>query len=175
MTGDRLRSLMDRAYKLGYEYEQTYMGCAQCVYAALQDALGLRNAGTDAVFKSATALAGGTAIEGDAGCGAYSGGVMMMGTIVGRERDDFADPDGVRYRTSDMARALHQRFIDAYGTVICHGIHRKIFGRPFYIVDPDERAKFDEAGAHTEKCPNVVGEAARWTVEILNENGYLPD
>ncbi|MEM3004486.1 MAG: hypothetical protein QXK96_04235, partial [Candidatus Bathyarchaeia archaeon] len=33
--------------------------------------------------------------------------------------------------------------------------------------DPKDREEFDRAGGHTDKCPDVVGKAARWTVEIL--------
>jgi hypothetical protein len=43
--------MLDKAYKLGKEYEKTYRGCGQCVIAALQDALEIRN---DDIFKSAT-------------------------------------------------------------------------------------------------------------------------
>lgn len=174
MNKSDITALMDLAYKLGFEYEQKYMGCAQCVFGALQDALELKNPQTDAVFKAATALSGGTALEGDGNCGAYSGAVLFLGSIIGRERNNFSDPQKIRLKTSDLARELHGNFIETYGTIICHGIHRKIFGRPFYLPDPDQLTKFDEAGAHTEKCPNVVGEAARWTVWILHENGYLP-
>ncbi|MGD0626667.1 MAG: hypothetical protein ABSB32_18400 [Thermodesulfobacteriota bacterium] len=45
----------------------------------------------------------------------------------------------------------------------------RIFGRPFYIRDADESAKFEKAGAHEEKCPTVVGKGARWVAEILME------
>jgi C_GCAxxG_C_C family probable redox protein len=169
------KKLMEKAYTLGFEYEKTYRGCAQCSFAALQDALDLRNPQTDAIFKSASGLSGGVGSEGDGHCGAYSGAVMLMGYIVGRERDNFADPQEIRKLTDSLAQALHAEFIEAYGNIICHGIHRKIYGRPFYLRDTDEKEKFDQAGAHTEKCPAVVGDAARWAVKILYENGYLKD
>ena len=38
----------EKAYQLGKKYEQIYTGCSQCVIAAIQDTLGLRN---DAIFK----------------------------------------------------------------------------------------------------------------------------
>ena len=46
-----ISELADKAYNLGKEYERTYRGCSQCVIAALQDALEIRN---DDIFKSAT-------------------------------------------------------------------------------------------------------------------------
>lgn len=161
--------LAEKAYCLGVEYEKQYSGCAQCVIAALQDVLELRSEGSDAVFKAATSLDGGVGCEGDGHCGAYTGGVMIFGYAIGRERDNFADPERIRQQTNTMAQALHERFIDRYGTVICHGIHRKVFGRPYYLKDPDEKEKFREAGAHVDKCTEVVGLAAKWAVEILFE------
>lgn len=162
--------MQDKAFELGFAYERDFRGCAQCVFAALQDALDLRNDATDAIFKSATAFAGGGAIEGDGQCGAYSGALMMIGYIIGRERDGFDDPEEIRVKTNALARQLHDRFLQQYGTIACHLIHRKLFGRPFYLPDADQMRKFDDAGAHTEKCPAVVGEAARWTVRILQQN-----
>ena len=173
MSSKSAQDLMERAYSLGFEYEKKYGGCAQCVLAALQDVLALRNAETDAIFKSATSLAGGVGSEGDGHCGAYSGGVLMLGYTIGRERENFADPEGVRQKTNALVQELHMRFIERYGTVICHSIHRKIFGRPYYLVDEEERSKFYEAGAHEDKCTAVVGEAARWTIQILSDAGYL--
>jgi C_GCAxxG_C_C family probable redox protein len=167
-------ALYKKIYDLGFAFERDYRGCAQCAIAALQDGLGVRNRDTDAIFKSATALAGGVAQETDGHCGAYSGGAMMLSYFIGRERDNFADPEKIRVKTSALASKLHARFIKEYGTVTCARIHTKTMGRPFYIKDPDELAKFDAAGAHADKCTNVVGLAAKWTAEILDEAGLLP-
>ena len=174
MNGSNQQELAEKACSLGFEYEKQYGGCAQCVIAALQDVLQLRDEGSDAVLKAATSLEGGVACEGDGHCGAYSGAVMILGHVMGRERDNLADPEGRRQKTNAVAQALHQRFIERYGTVICHGIQRNIFGRPYYLKDSTERAKFRAAGAHVDKCTAVVGEAARWAVEILFEAGELP-
>lgn len=173
MTDSEMAARIEKIARLGFEYERDYRGCAQCVIAALQDGLGIRNADTDAIFKCATGLAGGVAQETDGHCGAYSGGAMMIGHHIGRERDNFADPEKIRMRTSALVSRLHRKFIDEYGTVICSQIHTRTMGRPFYIKDPDELKKFDEAGAHTEKCTGVVGLAARWTAEILHDAGLL--
>ena len=75
--------LAEKAYRLGKEYEKTYRGCSQCVIAALQDALEIRN---DDIFKSATGLAGGTGLTGDSGCGAYVGAVLVL-ELTGGKRE----------------------------------------------------------------------------------------
>jgi C_GCAxxG_C_C family probable redox protein len=158
----------DRAHELGREYEQRYMGCGQCVLAALQDAFDVRD---DAVFKAATGLAGGGGLSGDAGCGAYVGSIMMLSYLAGRPRDDFEDRTGGAMRTFRLVQRLRDRFIQEYGSVRCREIQHRIFGRPYYLMDMDDLNKFDAAGGHTDKCPEVVGKAARWTAELIEEAG----
>lgn len=167
----RTEELVQKAYRLGYEYEQVYRGCSQCVLAAIYDALGVQN---DPVFKAATGLAGGGGLTGDTGCGAYSGAILALGSFMGRERSDFKDEKGLRFRSHAMARKLHTRFIQEFGSAVCRDIQSRLMGRPFYLADSDDFRKFDEAGGHSEKCPQVVGKAAQWAVEILAEEGLLP-
>ncbi len=161
-------ALAGKAYRLGKQYEKTYRGCGQCVVAALQDALGVRN---DDVFKAATGLAGGTGLAADSGCGAYTGSILMLGSLLGRERQDFSDPGGIRFKTNALTRKFRERFIQEYGSIICRDIQNKILGRYYFLADPQEYEKFHNAGAHDVHCPEVVGKAAKWMVEIiLNEN-----
>lgn len=160
----------EKAYELGKKYEYDYRGCSQCVIAALQDAFDMKN---DDIFKSATGLTGGGCQATDGSCGAYVGAIMILSFLVGRGRDNFDDPEGNRYRAGDLARKLHDRYIQEYGSVICRNIQTKLMGRPFYIADPDEREKFLQAGSHEVHCPEVVGKAARWMAEIILEKNLL--
>ena len=155
----------DKAYELGKQYERDYKGCSQCTLAALQDAFGMKN---DDVFKAATALAGGGGCT-DGSCGAYSGANMFLSYLMGRERDDFADAAGNFHNAMEMVGKLHARFIDEYGSIICRNIQTKLFGRPYYLPDPEELEKFEKAGGHGPLCPEVVGKAARWAAELANE------
>ena len=43
-----------------------------------------------------------------------------------------------------MACALHDKFIEEYGTIICRDIHCKIFGRIFNLWDPEDKKAFEE-------------------------------
>ncbi len=166
MTDERI----EKAYRLGAEYERVYRGCGQCVTAALQDSFGIVN---KEVFKAASAFAGGVGLTGDGCCGAYLGAAMVLSSLRGRVRDDLVDPQGLRKESFRLVRRLREGFIREYGSVTCRDIHTKILGRPYYIADPDEMAKFDEAGGHSEKCPEVVGEAARWAAQIIVEEDLL--
>ncbi len=159
-------AILEKAFELGFEYEEQYMGCSQCIVAAIQDLFDKKN---DDVFRAASGLAGGVGLCGDGCCGAYTGGVMVLSQLHGRKRDNFQDPQRTRRKSFDLAKKLHDKFIAEYGTVICRDIQQKIFGRPYYIRDADEYAKFEKAGAHLEKCPTVVGNGARWVAEILME------
>ena len=161
---------IEKAYQLGKKYEQTYMGCSQCIVAALQDTFNIRN---DAVFKAATGLAAGGGASTDGSCGAYTGGVMILSSLMGREREDFADTAGILLKNFELIRKLHDEFIREYGSVICRDIQTKIFGRPYYLADMDEFEKFEKAGAHDEHCPGVVGKAARWTAQLIIEAGLV--
>lgn len=146
------------------------MGCSQCIVAALQDTFNIRN---DAVFKAATGLAAGGGASTDGSCGAYTGGVMILSSLMGREREDFADTAGILLKNFELIRKLHDEFIREYGSVICRDIQTKIFGRPYYLADMDEFEKFEKAGAHDEHCPGVVGKAARWTAQLIIETGLV--
>jgi len=145
-------NVSEKAYERGNYYEKTYHGCSQCAIAALQDVFDIRN---DDIFKSSTALAGGSALSCEGSCGGYVGALMVLGHLVGRERDNFADPD--------------KKFIDEYGSIICRNIQTKVMGRPYYLADPQEYEKFHNAGAHEIYCPDVVGKAAQWMAEIIQE------
>ena len=167
---EEVEKLAQKAYDLGFEYEVEYRGCGQCALGALQDALGVKN---DAVFKAATGFGGGIGLAGDSACGAYVAGVMFLSSLKGREKDNFADPERVRFQAFANAKKLHDKFIEEYGSVNCQGIQNKIFGRPFFLWDEDQMKKFDDAGGHADKCPHVVGLAAKCTVELAAELDLL--
>ena len=166
------KMLADKAYELGYKYENIFRGCGQCVLAALQDTFDMRN---DDVFKATTGIAGSAGMLADTGCGAYIGGALFIGSLLGRERENITDPEGIRFKTHELVRKLHDKFIAEFGTAICRDIHMKITGRYFYMPDPDEFTKFDNAGAHTTVCTEVVGKAARWTAEIAIEENLIDE
>jgi C_GCAxxG_C_C family probable redox protein len=167
---NRKRILMEKAYRLGFENEKIYRGCSQCIVAAVQDTIEIRD---DSIFKAATGLSAGGGSTGMGSCGAFVGGVMVLSQLCGRERDKFDDPEGIRTKTSGLAKKLFDSFIQDYGSIICRDIQTRIFGRPFYLRDVDERRKFDEAGGHRDKCPDVVGKAARRVVEILLDEDLI--
>jgi mannitol-1-phosphate 5-dehydrogenase len=163
-------NLARRASDQAFEYEKTYHGCGQCTLAALLDTLeGFDPCTQEAVFEAATGFAGGMGLSGDAACGALSGATMAFGLLYPRRRTNFGGDRDNKYRTYAMAQRLRQRYLETYGSIICHDIHRKILGRPYDLRDPSEREEFAAAGAHEDKCTMVVSRTVQWAVEIIAE------
>lgn len=158
--------ILDEAEAKGYEFEKTYHGCAQCVLGVLMEVFDMRQ--PDA-FRAATGLGGGVGLSTEGSCGGLTGGVMAISMCYGRELDKIADPEGVRFISYRLANRLHERFVQEYGSSICMEIHRKVLGRPYRLNRPEEFRAFLDAGGHADKCPGVVGKAARWAAEIILE------
>lgn len=163
-------AIVGKAHDLGLQYEKKYRGCAQCAVAAIQDVLGIRE---DSVYKCASGLAAGVGACTDGSCGAYAGGVLMMSYLFGRSRQDEATQKGAEDKqvSSRMAAELHDLFVAEYGSVQCRDIHKELFGRTFDLRSTEDKAAFDEAGAHTDdgKCGAVVGRGAGWAVALIRE------
>jgi len=158
------------AYDEGFRGEREYRGCAQCAVSGMQNALNFRN---DAVYKAASGLAGGVGECTDGVCGGFSGAVMMMSLFFGRPRSEEATEKGraMKYDSFRMAAALHDKFIEKFGSVICSDIHKKLFGRSFNLRDDEQKQAFRDSGAHEldDKCCAVVGIGAKWGVELILE------
>jgi C_GCAxxG_C_C family probable redox protein len=164
------RELLDKAYQLGFEYEKTYRGCSQCAIAAIQDTLNIRD---DSVFKAGTGLAGGGGLTGIGICGGYAGGIMVISQLLGRERSNFEDPEGVRYENLALVRKFLQQYIQKLGSIICRDIQLIKFGRPYYIADAEDYEKLEEEGGHVDKCTGVVGTAAQLAVKLILDEGLM--
>jgi C_GCAxxG_C_C family probable redox protein len=157
---------IEQAYQLGFEYEQVYHGCGQCSFAAISDTLGIFD---ENVFNAATGLSGGLGLDGDSTCSALLGGVLAIGLVYPRTRQNFSGARENKYTNFDLTQQLIDRFRSHFGSLRCHDIHTRLLGRPFDLRSRTERDAFEEAGAHDDKCTGTVALAARWTLEILAE------
>ena len=158
--------LIRKAGELSYRYEADYGGCAQCTIAGVLDALEINN---PAIVKAGSGLAGGVAKMCDGVCGGYSGAVMMTGSIFGRRKSFLDNDDEDKQKSYEMARAVRDRFMSEYGSVICGELHMKIFGRRYDMYDEKDMEEFDEAGAHVDKCTSVVRLAAETAAGLILE------
>jgi hypothetical protein len=161
-----------QAYDLAYKYEKEWKICSQCTIKSILDVYRIENKD---IFKSLSGFGAGGAAEGDGMCGAYVAGMIFLGLKLGRDISDIdtdpTDPRGSKKNKvlTPLIKKLRDKFINKYTSIICHQIHRKLYGRPYYLLDRQELDKFDLAGGHDWGCTSVCGNSAKWTVEIYEE------
>lgn len=122
------------------------------------------NVGTKEVFKAGSALAGGVAMQGET-CGALTGAIMAVGSIIGRERLE----DLEQYQKAmGIAHQIYDLFKEKVGHTLCWEIHKIRYGRVYRLFVPEERQAFHDRGGHGRKgCPEVCGMAARIAAEVI--------
>ena len=165
------KELTDKVYELGFDIEKYNYACSQAVVAAIHELLDI----DDVVVKVSTPLLSGTARQYTGSCGALSGGLMVLGYFFGRSANEISHKERIQSNIDALrasfptAELLAGKFWERYGTILCPHIQRQIFGRTWWLADPDDFAKFEAAGGHSDpdKCCHVVATAARWVMEIL--------
>jgi C_GCAxxG_C_C family probable redox protein len=155
--------ILTKVYNLAFKYEAERGSCPQCVLAALYETLGI---GDPKTIQASDAFAGGSSLSTEGTCGALAGGLLAIGSVVGRTYKNFST--GVlKRRVFQYSKKLYDKFIEEYGSPRCKDIHMKIFGRTFNFWDPQDYAEFEKAGGHVDKCTVVSGNTAKWAAEIL--------
>ena len=165
LSQDEKAALAQRVYEKAYFYDGEYGSCPQAVLSAIQDELG--DVISDDVIRSGHNLAGGGALLGGGTCGALVGGLMALSCKFGRPRKMFGK--GAFMKSHEVGKTLTEFFLEKYGAVTCIGVQEKIFDRSYDLWDRKDYAAFDKAGAHTDKCPSVAGDTAKWAVELMME------
>ncbi len=171
------QELIDKAYELGFNFEKNSYSCSQSTVAAVHELLNI----DDVVVKVATSLSGGTAEQFSGTCGALSGGVVVLAYFFGRPVDKLSPQERKQtnidalFASFPAPQLLADRFWKEYGTILCPHIQRQLFGRTWWLLDPDDLDKFEKAGGHSDpdKCCHIVGTAARWVMEILLDKGAV--
>ena len=170
--------LLQKAYDLGMAYETHSFSCSQSTAAALYRVLDF----PDVLVKAACSNAGGAAGQLLGTCGGVVGGMMVIDYFSGRPFEYMSDSEIIPDpnieslgRAVEIAKKLPKKFINTYGGINCANIQMQLYCRVFYLDDEDEMGKLESAGGHTdpEKCPGVVGNAAKWTLEILLDRDII--
>lgn len=156
------QELLKQVYDLAYEYERSNGCCAQCVLAAVQDVTGV---GDDPLFKASHTLSAGGALTTQGTCGALAGALLAVGAMHGRSREDFAR--GPKEDSFELAKQVYDAFVGEFGSPVCADVQSKIMGRSYDMWDRQDFKAFLEAGGHEDKCPHVVGMAARIAADLL--------
>jgi C_GCAxxG_C_C family probable redox protein len=160
-TMENREKLLNEIFELALENDMKYFGWTQSVLAALQEKM---NIGTKEVFKAGSALAGGVARQAET-CGAVTGSIMAVGSIIGRERLE----DLEQYQKAmGTAYQIYGLFKEKVGHTLCWEIHKIRYGRVYRLFVPEERQAFHDIGGHSRKgCPEVCGIAARIAAEVI--------
>lgn len=104
VTPDEREALANAAYEHAYDLDVKYGCCPQCVLTAVKEATGDVS---DDVIKAGHGLSGGGALIGTGGvCGALTGGLLALGTRLGREA---AKLDQGRGMSNFQAGRAHHR------------------------------------------------------------------
>lgn len=172
------QQLLELAYELGFNFEKFSHSCSQSTVAALHDLLDI----DDIVLKVATSCSGGQAGRVAGTCGALIGGTIALDYFFGRTADNISSTESRKANleplsgASRVAGLLYERYIVEYGTILCPHIQTQLYGRHFYLRSEEEKARFEQAGGHGDSkksCCHVVGNASRWVMEILIDEGAV--
>ncbi len=133
--------------KRSFEMEMNYHGCAQVVVQTFLDLFDEENKD---LLKSASPFAAGVSLTGN-NCGAMLGGLMILGTVCGREDVKEGMP-GILSGIKPMRR-LVKFFRQNYGCVDCKEITNTD------LADPEKAKNYFDSGG-LEKCANIIAEVS---------------
>jgi len=162
--------LLQKVEKIAYDFEYKYRGCTQCILGAFREILG-EEVISDQVFKAGSVLSGGVGCSGHA-CGAITGSMMVIGLFRGRDINDL-DNREMMAKGFKLGQPLIEKTQKKYGSINCYDIQEYLTGRHYSCWSEEDQKIANENGLFTKVCPQVIGEAARWTLEILIDEGLI--
>jgi hypothetical protein len=166
------RDIVRKAEELAGQYEKTYLGCCQCTFLAIVDALRwggrevIPEAMAERLFPGLCMLSAGVGGTSEGSCGAVTGGALAIGIALGGlrgtgEQDMRAIGEGL----SLVKREILDRCDESYRSQLCKDIMRKHYGRCWDFLDPDMA---EEYLAVSDGC--IIKEmAVRTVTAILDE------
>lgn len=164
------KSKAQEAFEKGQQVEMQFGGCAQCVLHALIDC-GFPI--SKDVFRSASGLAAGVGRQGET-CGAVTGAILAISALNGRQFENI-DQTAERNKTFNLCYRFIDKFKAEYGSIQCKDIQEKLYGRKYEMSKLEDFQAFLADGGHEPQgCPAVVGNAAKWAVEVLEEDEAAP-
>jgi len=137
--------------------------CAQTTFLTLQEQFDLEDG---AILKALTPFPG-IALRGET-CGAVTGGLMALGLIYGRDKENLNDWQAY-LKSLPPTRRFCRRFEEELGSTMCDHIVESEFGQRFDLADPVEAMQWMNCGA-VEKYGAVIGKGVRIAAEIILAN-----
>jgi hypothetical protein len=161
------KEIIKKAEELGKEYAARYLGCGQCTFLAIVDALrwgGLEiipEDMEDRLFSGICVLTGGVSMTGDGSCGAVASSALLIGMALGIPREG-QDDRILRSACATVRNTILERYYREYRSLLCKDVQRKFFGKAWDLTN-DEMSK--EFLGITQGC--TIMQTAMWTTEII--------
>ncbi|MDP8220268.1 MAG: C-GCAxxG-C-C family protein [Candidatus Stygibacter frigidus] len=153
-----------KARQRGSEYYLKYGTCSQCVIAAVMEILDID---LSELLKSAHFLAGGGCLMGDGTCGALAAGELVLGSFLGRTREEF---ELGKFKERLLpGKQIVERFQQKYGGVSCNWFRKRFTGKEFNMWQDAHADLYKKK--MKENCAEITGTVSEWVVEILSELG----
>lgn len=170
MTEESKREIIERAERAAKEAQIRLDTCSCSTLYGLSTQFDFISAEMVAATR---ALSGGVAAS-SGSCGALCSGLLALGVkhypSVPEELSG-ADTVGPKMQAAwDKVFRLRDAFLNEYGSTLCSGVQKAIYGRSYNLLDEKEREEFLTLPGHREKCAQVVAKATRLTAEMLLED-----
>ncbi len=149
--------MMNKHEQLAYKYFTDGYNCAQSVFAAFHEEMGLDE---KTAFRLSSAFGGGMGRMREV-CGAVSGMFMVLGMLYGY---DDAKNDEAKKLLYTRVQAMALDFKNEYGTIICRDL-LGVDGAQKPTPTPRNPEFYEER-----PCLAFVGSAARIMSEFIEEN-----
>jgi C_GCAxxG_C_C family probable redox protein len=174
----RKERAINKARELGKKYEDLYIGCAQSSFAAICDAL-REEAGIelfkpeeqDRIFTAMVGLAGGVGGSARGSCGTVTGSSFCVSFVSGIGRkEQLEDKFTLGVPCENVINGVTERFQEEYGSICCHDICFKKFGKSFDFTRPEVIKEFLSNSRGNPMCTSetcTIANGAAWAVEKI--------
>jgi len=96
---------------------------------------------------------------------------MAVSLVYGRDRLEESTVSSGYLKTMELSIRLYEEFREEFGSVKCHDIRKKLFGRSSNLRVEEDRRRFVEVGAYGPLgCPQVVRKATMLAAKIILES-----
>lgn len=136
--------LLEKVYRLVFNFEKEKHCCSQCTVAALQEGFQIKS---EELFSTSFVFGGGFANTSEGTCGALAEGAMIISYFYGRRREEFFKSIPNK-KANYLTKKLYDKFVQEYGSCICKDVQKKIFGRSFNFWDEKDKEIFEKSGGH---------------------------
>ncbi len=136
--------------------------CARSVLVGLKEIMDI----PEEMITASFSLAGGGG-GGSGSCGAYCCGLLGVGLKYNAPLEEELKDQSLQERGAIKFNEYRDRFLAEMGTVLCPGVHQKVFGRSYIFTNPEDEEAFMNLEGHEVTCGDVVAIATRIAAEMI--------